>query len=103
MTRNQFRLTTGSAGTSPVVTAEGEIDLANVDEFSAVLSSAAADNTSVTVDLTGVTYCDSAALRELFSVAANAKLDLVVPTNGPITTLLAISGLDKVATVTIVD
>ena len=45
----------------------------------------------------------SAALRELFSVAANAKLELVVPANGPITTLLGISGLDKVATVTFVD
>lgn len=103
MTRNQFRLTAGSAEVAPVVAAEGEIDLANVDEFRDVLSGAVADNASVTVDLTGVTYCDSAALRELFSVAASAKLNLVVPTEGPITTLLAISGLDKVATVTIVD
>ena len=102
MTCKQFRLNAGSAEASPIVTAEGEIDLANVDEFSAVLSSAAVDNTSVTVDLIGVTYCDSAALRELFSVAASAKLNLVVPTRGPITTLLAISGLDKVATVTII-
>lgn len=103
MTRNQFRFEPGNNGVSPVVTAVGEIDLANVDEFSAALARAAADNSSITVDLTGVTYCDSAALRELFSVAANAKLDLVVPVEGPITTLLGISGLDKVATVTVVD
>ncbi|OBB70517.1 STAS domain-containing protein [Mycobacterium sp. 852014-52144_SCH5372336] len=103
MTRNQFRLEPGGAEAPPVVTAVGEIDLANVDEFSDVLTRAAEDNSSVTVDLTGVTYCDSAALRELFSVAANAKLELVVPTNGPITTLLGISGLDKVATVTVID
>ncbi|UUO01882.1 STAS domain-containing protein [Mycolicibacterium novocastrense] len=101
--RNQFRLEFGSAEAPPVVTAVGEIDLANVDEFSDVLTRAAADSSSVTVDLTEVTYCDSAALRELFSVAANAKLELVVPANGPITTLLQISGLDKVATVTVVD
>lgn len=103
MTRNQFRLKSGSDGVSPIVTAVGEIDLANVNEFSTLLSRAAADNSSLTVDLTGVTYCDSAALRELFSVAARAELNLVVPANGPITTLLGISGLDKVATVTVVD
>lgn len=103
MTGNQFRLTAGSAEASSVVTAEGEVDLANVDEFRAVLSRAAADNPSVTVDLAAVTYCDSAALRELFSVAAGAELNLIVPAKGPITMLLTISGLDKIAAVTIVD
>ncbi|MCV7282050.1 STAS domain-containing protein [Mycolicibacterium flavescens] len=103
MTVNEFRLTAGNAEASPVVTAAGEIDLANVDQFSAVLSRAADGNAAVTVDLTAVTYCDSAALRELFSTAAVAKLELVVPANGPITTLLRISGLDKVASVTVVD
>ena len=83
--------------------ASGEIDLANVAEFGAVLARAAADSAAVTVDLSAVTYCDSAALRELFSVAATAKLTLVVPARGPITTLLSISGLDKVATVTVID
>ncbi|RAV18272.1 anti-sigma factor antagonist [Mycolicibacterium sp. GF69] len=103
MTRNQFRLTAGSAEASSVVAAEGEIDLANVDEFRAVLARAAAESPSVTVDLVAVTYCDSAALRELFSVAAGAELNLIVPAKGPITTLLTLSGLDKVAAVAIVD
>ncbi|BBY44783.1 STAS domain-containing protein [Mycolicibacterium celeriflavum] len=103
MGRNQFRFNAGSAEACPVITAVGEIDLANVDEFSEVLSRAAADSSAVTVDLTRVTYCDSAALRALFSVAESAKLDLIVPAKGPITTLLAISGLDKVAAVTVVD
>jgi anti-anti-sigma factor len=103
MTDNQFRLVDANAEAPPVVIATGEIDLANVDEFGAVLARAAADNSAVIVDLTTVTYCDSAALRELFSVAAAAKLTLTVPARGPITTLLSISGLDKVATVTVVD
>lgn len=103
MTDNQFRLTAANAESPPMVTASGEIDLANVEEFGAVLARAAADSSAVTVDLTQVTYCDSAALRELFSVAASSKLTLVVPARGPITTLLAISGLDKVATVDVVD
>ncbi len=103
MTKAQFRLTVGKAELAPVVTASGEIDLANIDEFGAVLGRAAADHTAITVDLAQVTYCDSAALRELFSIAADTKLMLVVPAQGPITTLLKISGLDQVATVQVVD
>ena len=99
MTADQFQLTPADAEAPPVVTASGEIDLANVEAFSAVLTRAAAGNSAVTVDLSAVTYCDSAALRALFSVAAAAKLTLVIPARGPITTLLSISGLDKVATV----
>jgi anti-sigma B factor antagonist len=103
MTNNQFRLTAADAEAPPVVIATGEIDLANVAEFGAVLARATAGNSAVTVDLSQVTYCDSAALRELFSAAGTAKLTLVVPAHGPITTLLSISGLDKVATVTVID
>lgn len=103
MTTSQFRLTGADAELPPVVTATGDIDLANIDEFGAVLARAAADNAAITVDLSEVTYCDSAALRELFSVAATTKLTLIVPAHGPITTLLNISGLDRVATVAVVD
>jgi anti-sigma B factor antagonist len=46
-----------------------------------------------------VTYCDSAAVRALFAVAATTKLGLIVPASGTIMTLLSISGLDRVATV----
>jgi anti-anti-sigma factor len=95
----QFRLTAAQAEQSPIVTATGDIDLANVGEFSDVLTRAAADSESITVDLSGVSYCDSAAVRALFAVAATTKLALVVPADGAITTLLGISGLDRVATV----
>jgi anti-anti-sigma factor len=84
----------------PVVTARGDIDLANVNEFSDVLTAAAAGSDAITVDLSEVTYCDSAAVRALFSVAATTKLNLIVPASGTIMTLLSISGLDRVATVT---
>jgi anti-anti-sigma factor len=83
----------------PVVTASGDIDLANVNEFSDVLNQASADSDTITVDLSEVTYCDSAAVRALFAVAATTKLELIVPAAGPIITLLNISGLDRVATV----
>ena len=99
MTNSQFRLSAAEAEQPPVVTASGDIDLANVNEFSDVLNGAAADSDAITVDLSDVTYCDSAAVRALFAVAATTKLGLIVPTTGPITTLLSISGLDRVATV----
>ena len=100
MTDRQFQLFPAEAEQPPVVTATGDIDLANVNEFSDVLNRAAADSDAITVDLSDVTYCDSAAVRALFTVAATTKLGLIVPAAGPIMTLLSISGLDRVATVT---
>ena len=99
MTNSQFRMSAEEAEEPPVVIATGDIDLANVNEFSEVLDRAAANNDAITVDLSDVTYCDSAAVRALFAVAATTKLGLIVPTTGPIMTLLSISGLDRVATV----
>jgi anti-sigma B factor antagonist len=99
MTNSQFRLSATEAE-HPVVTASGDIDLANVNEFQVVLNGAAANSDAITVDLSDVSYCDSAAVRALFAVAATTKLGLIVPATGPIITLLSISGLDRVATVT---
>jgi anti-anti-sigma factor len=100
MTNSQFGLSAAEAEQPPVVTATGDIDLANVNEFQDVLNTAAADRDAITVDLSDVSYCDSAAVRALFAVAARTKLGLIVPATGPIMTLLSISGLDRVATVT---
>jgi anti-anti-sigma factor len=99
MTNSQFQLSAAEAEHPPVVTASGDIDLANVNEFQDVLNGAAANSDAITVDLSDVSYCDSAAVRALFSVAAKTKLGLIVPAAGPIITLLSISGLDRVATV----
>jgi anti-sigma B factor antagonist len=103
MTESQFRISAAEAEQPPVVTATGDIDLANVNEFQDVLNNAAAESDAIIVDLSDVTYCDSAAVRALFAVAATTKLGLMVPAAGPIVTLLSISGLDRVATVTIRD
>ena len=100
MTASQFQLYVGEAEQPPVVTASGDIDLANVNEFQDVLTRAAAGTDAITVDLSDVSYCDSAAVRALFAVAATTKLGLIVPATGSIMTLLSISGLDRIATVT---
>ena len=99
MSNSQFTMSAAEAEQPPVVHASGDIDLANVNEFSDVLTAAASDSDTITVDLCEVTYCDSAAVRALFAVAATTKLALVVPPTGTIVTLLSISGLDRVATV----
>ena len=98
MTEAQFRVTADADG-EPVVVASGDIDLANVNDFQAVMTDAAAGVPALTVDLTALTYCDSAAVRALFAVAAMTEVTMLVRTNGPIKTLLAISGLDRVAAV----
>jgi anti-anti-sigma factor len=99
MTNSQFRMSAAEAEQAPVVTATGDIDLANVNEFQDALDAAAADSDAIVVDLSEVTYCDSAAVRALFAIAATTKLGLIVPASGTILTLLSISGLDRVATV----
>jgi anti-anti-sigma factor len=99
MAEAQFRVTVGSDGESPRVVADGEIDLANVSQFQDVMAKAATGSATLTVDLSQVSYCDSAAVRALFAVAASTELTMIVAAEGPIKTLLGISGLDRVATV----
>ena len=99
MTDARFRVTVASQDATPVVAASGDIDLANVADFSDAMAKAANGSTALTVDLTEVNYCDSAAVRALFAVAAVTELTMVVAASGPIKTLLGISGLDRVAAV----
>ncbi len=102
MTEAQFRLD-GDGEDRPVVNASGDIDLANVNQFQDVMTKAASNADMITVDLSQVSYCDSAAVRALFSVAASTKLHLIIRSTGPIKTLLSVSGLDRVASVTTAD
>jgi anti-sigma B factor antagonist len=82
----------------------GDIDLINVGEFQAALDQAAATSSAVTADMTAVTYCDSAAIRALFSVARRAQLTIQVSAAGPINeTMLKVSGLDQIAAVVTLD
>lgn len=82
-----------------VVTATGEIDLSNVEAFSAALVSAARENATpaaITVDLSAVKYLDSSAINVLFTHAEAVKrLRLIVhPFLVPV---LKISGLSELA------
>jgi anti-anti-sigma factor len=61
-----------------VLTAAGEIDLSNIDAFSQALtaatSEAAGSDETLTVDLSGVEYLDSAAVNVLFARADHIRL-----------------------------
>jgi anti-anti-sigma factor len=87
-----------------VVWAAGDIDLTNVGLFQASLDAAAAAAATFTVDLTAVTYADSATIRALINAARRARLTIQVGTTGSVTnTLLKVSGVDQVATVVTLD
>ena len=80
--------------------ASGDIDLTNVGRFQAALDAAAAAAGTFTVDLTAVTYCDSATIRALIIAARQARVTIRVGTTGSVTeTLLNVSGVDQLASV----
>lgn len=81
------------------VRAGGDIDLNSAAQFQAALAGAAGTSGAVIADLTAVTYCDSAAIRVLFTIASDHRLTVVVAEDGPITTMLKVAGLDQLATV----
>jgi anti-anti-sigma factor len=78
--------------------AAGEIDLSNIDAFVQALTSASGEATgggTLTVDLSGVEYLDSAAINALFTHADRINLvasALLMP-------VLTISGLNELVTI----
>ena len=99
MTQARFVVTAAYGEQPPTVAVSGDIDRANVKEFESAMTKAGDGSAVLTVDLTEVSYCDSAAVRALFTLAADTQLTMIVKSIGHITTLLGISGLDRVATV----
>jgi anti-sigma B factor antagonist len=95
----RFDVVPGTGQRPATVRASGDIDLTNAARFQAALTEAAAGSGDVTADMTGVTYCDSAAIHVLLTTAKGNGLTLVVPEAGPITTMLKVAGLDQIATV----
>lgn len=89
----------------PVLTAEGEIDMSNVDRFGTALADAVADAAGragggpVVVDLSAVTYLDSGAINAMFTHAEQLKLVC----NPLLVRALIFSGLAEVVDIVEVD
>ncbi|MGO9505419.1 MAG: STAS domain-containing protein [Streptosporangiaceae bacterium] len=83
----------------PVVTVEGEIDLHTAGQLDQALQSASEQHERITVDLSGVEYLDSAAVRVLFLHAARLKLVLIVPQDSIVYPVVSICGLGRVAVI----
>jgi anti-anti-sigma factor len=85
---------------------EGEIDLANAHRVGREMTAAITNRTAAAVvDLTGVTYLDSAGLHLLFDLAARLPtlqiaLEMIAPLGSQVRRVMEISGLTTVATVT---
>jgi anti-anti-sigma factor len=83
----------------------GEIDLANAaaveDQIRAALT---AQPSAVSVDLTDLTYLDSAGMRILYGLASRLHalrivLELIVPLSAPTRRLIELSGFESIARV----
>lgn len=85
----------------PLITVQGELDLATAGRLDDALRTAGEDGTLITVDLSGVDYLDSAAVRVLFRHAARVKLTLMLPANGTVAPVVDVCGLSRAATVRI--
>ena len=100
----RFEVVPAGDGERATVRAAGDIDLTNAGRFQSALDQAAATSADIAVDMTAVTYCDSAAIRALFGAARRSRLTIAVTAAGPVTaTLLRVSGLDQIATVVTLD
>ncbi len=97
------RLETSAENGSMHITVSGEIDLANAAAVEEEIRAAVSDRpTTVSVDLTDLSYVDSAGIRMLFALASRLRalrisLELVVPLDSPTRRLVELSGFESLA------
>lgn len=81
----------------------GEIDLANAPTVEEQIRTAISSHpTSVSLDLTELTYMDSAGMRILYRLASRLHalrivLELIVPLDSPTRRLIELSGFESIA------
>lgn len=84
---------------------DGEIDLANAHRVGREMMAAITNRTAAAVvDLSGVTYLDSAGLHVLFELTARLptlqiELELIAPIGSQVRRVMEISGLTTIAVV----
>lgn len=92
-----LRLTTRMAGTTRVVAAAGEIDLATAGELATALAARAEGETELVLDLSTTSFLDSSGIRVLVEAHRDAERDgipfAVVPGGDSIRALLETTGV----------
>ncbi|MGQ0480558.1 MAG: STAS domain-containing protein [Pseudonocardia sp.] len=87
------------------ITIVGEIDLSNAVEVEdRILDLTTNQLTAIVIDLTDLTYIDSAGLKVLFTLATRLEisqidLELVVPPDSPVRSAIEITGMASVASI----
>jgi anti-sigma B factor antagonist len=97
--RPGLRITSRSEGVVRVVEAEGEVDLVTAPALRTALTNALDESSEgpCVLDLTGVTFLDSAGLTTLIEVNQRAQsLRVVVGSNRPVIRPIQLTGLDGV-------
>jgi anti-anti-sigma factor len=98
-------VTVAAKGQSVRLVLGGEIDMANAAAVEGEIDAAITNQvTKVDVDLSDVTYLDSAGLRILFSLATRLPtlqidLELIAPTGSPAHRVMELSGLHNLVTI----
>ncbi|GGU94317.1 anti-sigma factor antagonist [Actinomadura cremea] len=101
----ELNVSTASQGGHAVVTATGELDLYTAPRLQAALAGLLRDHVDhITVDMSGVEFCDSTGMNVLLSAMKRLKehggsLELAAP-RPAVKRILQVTGLDTVFTVT---
>ena len=97
------RVETSTEEGSMRIALSGEIDLGNAAAVEDEIREAVSNQpTTVSVDLTDLTYMDSAGIRILFGLASRLRvlrivLELIVPLDSPTRRIIELSGFESLA------
>ena len=92
---DEFSVSRRRAGDAIVVTPAGEIDLATVDAVAAEIDAALAESAALVLDLSEVTFIDSAGLRLVLETSRKAAPLRVVRGAGEVQRVFGLVGLDE--------
>jgi anti-anti-sigma factor len=95
MEQPEFSVMRRRAGDTVVVVAEGEIDLATVDELQTALHAAGEGATQVLLDLRAVTFIDSAGVRLVLEAMRTLPDFAVVRGGAEVARVFRLVGLDE--------
>ena len=101
---SRFRASVSAGESGPVITLSGEVDLSTIAELSDLVTAQLAGGTAhLTIDVSGMSFADSASMRVLMLAAMTLRkrgggLVLLRP-QPSLTRLLAIMDADQVITV----